>query len=152
MDTIRSLRFSVTAYLSIILRLTIWFLLTNDFSLPNIIIGIAIALILPRSSTSPEKLRKWLQMLWKIIKAIPQAYIEAVEIMLRPHNHEDIVRERVKPRRTSGLIFLDIFLITFTPKTIVLKYDEEGWYEVHRVKRRRGGSRDREQGKVRGDR
>lgn len=30
-----------------------------------------------------------------------------------------ITMERVKPRRSPGLIFLDIFLITFTPKTIV---------------------------------
>jgi hypothetical protein len=63
---------------------------------------------------------------------------------------------RVPPRRSQGLIFLDIFLITFTPKTIVLKYRDRaryelefgsntpenillkqrelGWYEVHRVK------------------
>ena len=65
--------------------------------------------------------------------AIPQAYIEALEIMIRPHTREDVTLERVKPQRTPGLIFLDIFLITFTPKTIVLKYREDGWYEVHRV-------------------
>ena len=123
--------------LNIILRLTIWFLLTADFSLANIIIGVAIALLLPRGATSPGKLQDWLRVLWEIVVAIPQAFIEAIEIILRPHNDEDIVRERVKPQRTPGLIFLDIFLITFTPKTIVLKYEEEGWYEVHRVTRRR---------------
>jgi len=47
------------------------------------------------------------------------------------------VMERVKPNRTPGLIFLDIFLITVTPKAIVLKYHEDGWYEVHRVRRKR---------------
>jgi multicomponent Na+:H+ antiporter subunit E len=124
------------ACLSLILRLTIWFLLTADLSLANILIGIAIAFLLPRGDTSHEKLRDWLKMLWKILKAIPQAYLEAIEIMLRPHNREEIVKEKVKPRRTPGLIFLDIFLITFTPKTIVTKYDEQGWYEVHYVKRR----------------
>ncbi len=69
--------------------------------------------------------------------AIPQAYIEAFEIILRPHTQEEVTLERVKPGRTPGLIFLDIFLITFTPKTIVLKYQEDGWYEVHRVRRRK---------------
>jgi multicomponent Na+:H+ antiporter subunit E len=123
------------AYLNIILRLAIWFLLTADYSLHNIIIGIAIALLLPRSYTSSENLKDWLKMLWKILKAIPQAYLEAIQIMLRPHNQEEIVRQRIKPRRTPGLIFLDIFLITFTPKTIVTKYDEQGWYEIHRVRR-----------------
>jgi len=124
------------AYLNIILRLAIWFLLTADYSLPNIIIGIAIAFLLPRGNTSKEKLKDWLKTLWKIVKAIPQAYLEAIEIMLRPHNQEEIVRQRVKPRRTPGLIFLDIFLITFTPKTIVTKYDDQGWYEIHQVRRR----------------
>ena len=122
--------------LNIILRLTIWFLLTADLSVGNIAIGVAIALILPRGHISPGKLQDWLRVLWEIIIAIPQAYIEAIQIMLRPHNKEVIVRERVKPRRTPGLVFLDIFLITFTPKTIVTKYDEQGWYEVHKVKRR----------------
>lgn len=124
------------AYLNLILRLTIWFLLTADFSLPNILIGIAIALILPRVNTSQEKLKDWLKMLWKILQAIPQAYLEAIQIMLQPHNQEAIVRQKVKPQRTPGLIFLDIFLITFTPKTIVTKYDERGWYEIHQVKRK----------------
>jgi multicomponent Na+:H+ antiporter subunit E len=125
------------AILNIILRLAIWFLLTADLSLPNIIIGVAIALLLPRRYTSPGALKDWLRVLWEIVVAIPQAYIEAVEIMLRPHNHEEIVLEKVKPQRTPGLVFLDIFLITFTPKTVVTKYYEEGWYEVHRIRRRK---------------
>jgi multicomponent Na+:H+ antiporter subunit E len=123
--------------LNLILSLTIWFLLTADFSVANIIIGVAIAFLLPRGYTSPSRWKDWLWVLWEIIVAIPQAYIEAIEIMLRPHNEEDIVRQKVKPQRTPGLIFLDIFLITFTPKTIVTKYDEQGWYEVHRVRRKR---------------
>lgn len=125
-------------YLDLLLRLTIWFLLTADVSLANIIIGVCVALLLPRRRTAPAVLKDWLRAFWKIVAAIPQAYFEAVEIMLRPHNREDTTMERVKPRRTPGLIFLDIFLITFTPKTIVLKYHEDGWYEVHRVRRGRG--------------
>ncbi|HEY9667375.1 MAG TPA: cation:proton antiporter, partial [Coleofasciculaceae cyanobacterium] len=78
-----------------------------------------------------------LRALWETLVAIPQAYMEAFEMIVRPHNHEDMTMERVKPGRTSGLIFLDIFLITFTPKTIVLKYHENGWYEVHWVRRRK---------------
>ena len=123
-------------YLDLILRLVIWFLLTADFSVANIVIGVAIAFLLPRSYLKSAPLKDWLQTLGEIMMAIPQAFIEAIEIMIRPHNEEDIVRERVKPRRTPGLIFLDIFLITFTPKTIVTKYQEQGWYLVHIVKRR----------------
>jgi multicomponent Na+:H+ antiporter subunit E len=118
----------------LILRLTIWFLLTSDLSLPNIIIGVAIALLLPQSYTSPQTIKEWLRVLFRAILAVPTAFIEAFEIILKPHLQEDITMERVKPRRTPGLVFLDIFIITFTPKTIVVKHHEEGWYEVHRLK------------------
>ncbi|MEL6582145.1 MAG: cation:proton antiporter [Cyanobacteria bacterium J06621_12] len=121
--------------LSLILRLTIWFLLTADFSLPNVLIGLAIALILPRGRTFPGTVQDWFKSLFQVLKAIPQAYSEALEIMFRPHKGEDFVRQRAKPRRAPALIFLDIFLITFTPKTIVVKHDEQGWYEIHRVVR-----------------
>ncbi|GAB4345255.1 MAG: Na+/H+ antiporter subunit E [Leptolyngbyaceae cyanobacterium] len=128
-------------YLNIILRLTIWFLLTANLSAANIIIGVCIALLLPRSRAVPGALKDWLRVLWEIIVAIPQAYLEAFELIFRPHTQEKIVMERVKPQRSPGLVFLDIFLITFTPKTIVVKYHEEGWYEVHRITRRERGSR-----------
>ncbi len=123
--------------LDISLRLTIWFLLTADLSPANVIIGVAIALILPRRFTAPGVLRDGLRIFWEILIAVPIAYFEAFEMILRPHRHEEMVRERVKPNRTPGLIFLDIFLITFTPKSIVTKYQDRGWYEVHRVERRR---------------
>lgn len=123
-------------YLNIILRLVIWFLLTANLSVANIIIGVCVALLLPRSYTNPGVLKDWLRVLWEIVVAIPQAYLEAFELIFRPHTQEVIVMERVKPQRSPGLIFLDIFLITFTPKTIVVKYHEEGWYEVHRLRRR----------------
>ncbi|MFH7024983.1 MAG: Na+/H+ antiporter subunit E [Heteroscytonema crispum UTEX LB 1556] len=121
----------------VILRLTIWFLLTANWSVENIIIGIIIALLLPRSNTAPQKLKDLLQVFFKIILAIPQAYMEAFEMLIRPHNHEQVIVERVQSKRSRRLIFLDVFLITFTPKTIVLKYHEEGWYEVHQVRRRK---------------
>ena len=125
------------AYFNIILRLAIWFLLTADLSLANIIIGVSIAFLLPSRWTAPEPLREWIKVLWKILVAIPKAYIEAIQMMLFPHDEEEIVREKVKPKRTPGLIFLDIFLITFTPKTIVVKYHQRGWYEVHRIRRKK---------------
>lgn len=127
----------MVGHLNLILRLAIWFLLTANFSVANIIIGVTIALLLPGRPRTPESLKDWLRVLGEVMVAIPQAYIEAFEIIFRPHKHEEITMERVKPKRTPGLIFLDIFLITFTPKTIVLKYHEDGWYEVHRVQRRR---------------
>ncbi|MEM6447591.1 MAG: cation:proton antiporter [Cyanobacteria bacterium J06642_2] len=126
-------------YLDLLLRLAIWFLLTANLSVANIIIGVCVALLLPhRRYVTPSRLRDWLHVIGEILVAIPQAYFEAFEMMLRPHKREEIVYERVKPNRSPGLIFLDIFLITFTPKTIVLNCRKDGWYEVHRVGREEG--------------
>ena len=121
-------------YLDLLLRLAIWFLLTADLRPANIMIGMAIALILPRNRTVTAALKDWFHVLGEVLAAIPQAYVEAFEIIFRPHLREDRVMERVRPHRTPGLIFLDIFIITFTPKTIVVKYHEDGWYEVHRIR------------------
>lgn len=121
----------------LILRLVIWFLLTSDFSVPNIVIGVSLAFLLPGSRRAIAPLKEWLEIFWKIIVAIPQAYLEALQMMLSPHRQEEVTLEHVKPHRTPGLVFLDIFLITFTPKTIVLKYHQNGWYEVHWVKERK---------------
>jgi multicomponent Na+:H+ antiporter subunit E len=127
----------MSRYLNIILRLTMWLLLTSDLSWENIAIGIVISLLLPHTQQSIGTVRDWLQVMGKIVMAIPIAYIEAIEMIFRPHQAEDVEIERVPPNRSSGLVFLDIFLITFTPKTIVYKYHPDGGYEVHRVKRRR---------------
>lgn len=126
----------MTGYLNIILRLAIWFLLTADLSWANILIGVGVTLLLPRGVTNVGLLKDWLRTLGEVLVAIPQAYKEAFEIMICPHQEETVVLERVKPRRTPSLIFLDIFLITFTPKTIVQRYHNQGWYEVHYIQRR----------------
>ncbi|ABB57502.1 Na+/H+ antiporter subunit E [Synechococcus elongatus] len=124
---------------NLILRLTIWFLLTANFSPINIVIGISIALLLPYSSTSISlrQIKEILVGIWKVLIAFIQAYWEAFEIIFYPHLQEEIVIERIKSERSPRLMFRDIFLITLTPKSIVLKYNDSGWYEVHRMRRKR---------------
>ena len=123
--------------LHLIFRLAIWFLLTADLSPANIMIGVAIAFIIPHPKIKATDLKQWLEIIKEVIIAVPQAFIEAIEIMFFPHKYEEITLEKVPEKRPPVLIFLDIFVITFTPKTIVLKYHEKGWYEVHQINRRK---------------
>lgn len=122
-------------YFNLILRLLIWFLLTSDLSLANILIGLGIILLLPNTKAMAS-LGDWLIVAWDVIIAIPRAYLEALEMIIFPHNEEEIKPEKIKVKQTPGLIFLDIFLITFTPKTIVVNYRQDGYYDVHWVKRK----------------
>lgn len=123
--------------LNLILRLTIWFLLTSDLSLINIIIGVSIALLLPQGIPEKQSIKQWINWLGELLIAIIQAYKEAIEIMIFPHAYEALTVERVPLNRSKFLIFLDIFLITFTPKTIVLKYNKKGWFTIHRILRKK---------------
>jgi len=119
-----------------LLRIVIWFLLTANFSITNIVIGVIICLLIPYYRSESIRLKDILQSLGKILKAIPQAYIESIEMIWQPHKYEEVVIEETRHQRSAALVFLDIFLITFTPKTIVLRHNEEGWYVVHHVTKR----------------
>jgi multicomponent Na+:H+ antiporter subunit E len=118
-----------------LLRLTLWLLLTANFTWLNVLIGGIVAALLPPVTNIQDPPLQWLKQMGKLLLAIPQAYLEAFQLLLWPHRHEAIVKEPATSR-SPRMIFLDVLLITFTPKTIVLKYDPEGWYEVHRVQRR----------------
>ncbi|WP_038016385.1 Na+/H+ antiporter subunit E [Synechococcus sp. PCC 7335] len=136
-----------------IFKLTLWLLLTADTGPTNVIIGIALAALLPhqrvRSSDASrprsDSLREWLSVGRKLIIAIPTAYIEAVEMIFRPHSHETVGPIRSKPRRPPALVFLDVFLITYTPKTIVIRHDENNFYEVHYVEPPRQNRRSKQE-------
>lgn len=123
--------------LNLILRLTIWFLLTSDLSFVNIIIGVSIALFLPQSPPEKQSIKQWINWLGKLLISIIQAYKEAIEIMIFPHAYEGLTVQRVPLNRSKFLIFLEIFLITFTPKTIVLQYNKKGWFTIHRIFRKK---------------
>ena len=120
---------------NLIFRLIIWLLLTADLSWFNILIGVIFVSIIPRSYPSSANIRDWIQVLWQLLITIPQAYYEAIEMIIYPHTEEEIILEKIPPNRSSRLIFIDIFRITFTPKTIVVKYRKGGFYAIHRVRR-----------------
>jgi len=118
---------------TILLRLTLWLLLTANFTGVNLLVGLGVAVLLPGGM---RVRRNWAELgrgLGQMLRAIPQAYGEAVEMMVNPHTQEKIQVHPVAPDRTPGLIFLDTFLITFTPKTIVLNYQEPEGYVVHHL-------------------
>ncbi|MDW8116994.1 MAG: cation:proton antiporter [Geminocystis sp.] len=94
----------------------------------------AVAFVLPKPRIC-FPVREWLPVFTKSILILPQAYKEAIEMMIFPHRYEGLQLEKVRPGRPDFLIFLDIFFITFTPKTVVIKYHKEGWYEVHKIRR-----------------
>ena len=133
-----SLRALFALGLSLGLRLLLWFLLTNDHSLTNLMIGLVLALMLPRASTRSLPLRDLLSALGRILITIPQAYGEALALMLSPEAGEREIVEPATGRGTPLLMFLEVFRLTLTPFTVVLALDDsEPRYRIHQLRPRR---------------
>jgi multicomponent Na+:H+ antiporter subunit E len=126
----------------IALRLLIWLLLSADLEAANVAIGLAVAMALPlpRRHRQPP-LSELGRALLASLRAIPQAYIEAVQLLWRRPGREREERLPVEyqaARPVAALVFLDVFRITLTPLTIALGLDPSGrLYRVHRLDQER---------------
>ncbi|QPN55719.1 cation:proton antiporter [Synechococcus sp. CBW1107] len=116
-------------------RLGIWLLLTSDFSRFNLLAGLALALLLPRSKVSVEDPSLLLGSLWRVLRAVPSAYGEALLLIVRPHRSERLVIMPGSGSRSALVMFLEVFHITLTPLTIALGRLSDGSYLVHRLER-----------------
>jgi alkaline phosphatase D len=67
--------------LSCLLRLLLWYLLTADSSAVNLLIGVALALLLPHAQGRRQPLGPLLRALWRALVAVPQAYGEALALI-----------------------------------------------------------------------
>ncbi|MFM7634355.1 MAG: Na+/H+ antiporter subunit E [Cyanobacteriota bacterium] len=118
-------------------RLLLWFLLTADASAANLLIGLALAMLLPRGRSARGPLRPLLAVLLRSLLAVPRAYAEALALMLAPMEREQLVTLQTRGLSSPLATFLDVFAITLTPFTIVLGLQDQGGtpsYRVHQVR------------------
>lgn len=121
----------------LVLRLGFWLLLTADASLINIIIGVLVALALPFPKGPRLPLFAWIQGVWKTIKLLPIAYLEALSLLLHAHTKEVVTTRAIPVGQNPWLLLLEIFLINFSPKSIVIKKDEQGRLHIHHIRQRK---------------
>lgn len=81
-------------------RLAVWCLLTADLSRLNLMIGLVVALLLPRAHSRPLPLRALLRALGRSLLAVPQAYVEALRLIF---GHESVEAE-ISESATEGTI------------------------------------------------
>lgn len=118
--------------LSIAFRLALWCMLTSDLSWLNLLIGLVVALLLPRARSRSLPLRALLRATASSLLAIPQAYGEALRLIVAPAVVEREASEPATDRAQPLLVFLDVFRITLTPFTIVLGLEDDGRrYRIH---------------------
>ncbi len=118
--------------LSVAFRLALWCMLTSDLSWLNLLIGLVVALLLPRARSRSLPLRALLRATASSLLAIPQAYVEALRLIVAPAVVEREASEPATDRAQPLLVFLDVFRITLTPFTIVLGLEDDGRrYRIH---------------------
>jgi multicomponent Na+:H+ antiporter subunit E len=122
----------IAALLNVALRVGIWMLLTRDPRTLNVLIGVAVALLLPIENRRALPLRDPVVALGHVLAAIPQAFQQAVQLLAcrRPRAGFDLVSGH--GRRDDLLMFLEVFTITLTPFSICLSLDPSGRrYHIH---------------------
>jgi multicomponent Na+:H+ antiporter subunit E len=98
-------RYPELGLLEIGLRLLIWFLLTGNLSWDNVAIGVAATLLLPRQASAPVQWRDWGRVLQEILLAIPRAYWEAFEMILKPTLLRKLYTNKPCPTVQQGWCF-----------------------------------------------
>ncbi len=120
------------------LSLGFWLLMTGDFTPDNILIGAAGAAAAARLPKHRVSLRRYLLMGVKVLAMIPSAYGQALKMMILPHRRE--TTEWEPGDMDPWTSFEQIFIITLTPRTLVIDTDQhgKGRVRVHSLKRKVG--------------
>lgn len=105
-----------------------------------LLIGLVLALLLPRAHSRPLPLRALLRALGRSLLAVPQAYLEALRLIVGREPVEEEISEATTDGTIPLLVFLDVFRITLTPFTIVLGLEDGGRrYRIHALTPGRAG-------------
>lgn len=117
----------------ILFRLAVWSLLTANFKISNLIIGIVISVILPTVRLPNLKINLMITEFLKTIIAFPKAIQESLYLIFFRNKKEVFInQESSVPENGSQFInFLDLFRITLTPLSLVTKRKDKNNWRVH---------------------
>ncbi len=127
-------------YLSqILFRLLIWCLLTSNFRISNLIIGITISVILPNVRLPNLNLSFMAIELLKTIISFPKSIKESVDLIFLKNKEEVFVNQRssVEEDGSQFVNFLDLFRITLTPLSLVTRRKDRKSWRVHTIRNRK---------------
>lgn len=119
--------------LSCLLRMLLWYLLTADSSAVNLLIGVALALLLPHAQGPRQPLGPLLRALWRALVAVPQSYGEALALIAGGSEQERWLEQPASPPSQRLVIFLEVLAITLTPFTLVLGLSRVDGLPVYRI-------------------
>ena len=102
----------MTLLFSTTFRLLLWIFLTSDLRPINLVIGLGVALLLPRDTHAKEPLLPFLRALGTSLVAIPTAYGEALALMLANGREQvDCTQKQISAHASSRVVFLELLYL-----------------------------------------
>ena len=127
-------------FLILAFRLSFWLLITSNFNISNIILGLVLSSVIPLGTYKSLQLKALLPSVLNVIKIIPNLVTETLQI-IRIKRPQDVYK--IEPmceytlRGSKFAQFIQVVAITSTPMSIVVgKEDDQHWI-VHFVGDRR---------------
>ena len=117
-----------TRLLEIIIRMMVWLLLTGQFTVENILIGLIISMALPPITKRSLQLKPLLALILNSPIVLAKAYSEAFTLILNGYQDRPSKESVTIPsefRKNQLLSFLWIVLLTITPRSIVVNETTE---------------------------
>jgi multicomponent Na+:H+ antiporter subunit E len=121
----------------IILAFGLWMLLTADFSWPNAVVGLLGAVMVSRLPLHRFSAWQLLCLLIAALVRLPQVLWESFLIVVLPHPHEQISTRKVRQPGNHWAVFCQTFIITFTPRSLVISEEDGGEVRLHSLERRK---------------
>ena len=127
-----------TRLLEIIIRMMVWLLLTGQFTVENILIGLIISMALPPITKRSLQLKPLLALILNSPIVLAKAYSEAFTLILNGYQDRPSKESVTIPsefRKNQLLSFLWIVLLTITPRSIVVnETTEEIMVQTQRIR------------------
>lgn len=119
----------------VLLAFGIWMLLTSEFTWVNVMIGMLGSGI--ASLLHPYRFSAWqlFVLIGLTLLHLPQAVWETFMMVLIPHRYETLAQKTVRNPENPWAVFCQTFIITLTPRTLVISEEFNGTVRLHIVKR-----------------
>lgn len=120
----------------LLLAFGIWMLLTADFTWPNVLLGLAGAVLV--SLMPKHRFSAWqlLYLMLSVLFHLPQALWETLRIVLQPHRYEGTSSHRLFQAGNPWAVFCQTLIICLTPRSLVVSEQKHGQVTVHTLERR----------------
>ena len=126
----------IRLFLVLAFRTICWILITSNFTLINVLLGIALSIIIPLGTYKSLQLKALIPSLLSIVKIIPNLITETWQIIRIKRPVDIFTVQHMCPftlRGSKFAQFIQVIAITSTPMSIVAgKSDDENWI-VHMV-------------------